>query len=170
MRLYEGDPAPTPPFEGLVDIGNGEAIGKGGAKRLVPWEGSRSATSGDYLVVITDPRPKSPALRTAVKGLAGTLSDDVLRKCLVLNVDTPAENRRFVKRNLPTDDAGRPSSGPRILCDENKEWMREYTALGEKRFSMTVFVLRGGRVEKIAREVEAEVLPMAVKNAIRSLD
>ncbi|KAL7553675.1 hypothetical protein ACHAWF_016992 [Thalassiosira exigua] len=39
-----------------------------------------------------------------------------------------------------------------------------------QRFSMTVFVLRNGRVEKIAREVEAEVLPMVVKNALRSLN
>lgn len=35
---------------------------------------------------------------------------------------------------------------------------------------MTMFVLRNGRVEKIAREVEAEVMPMVVKNAIRSLN
>lgn len=34
---------------------------------------------------------------------------------------------------------------------------------------MTMFVLKEGRVEKIAREVEAEVLPMIVKNAIQSL-
>ena len=47
--------------------------------------------------------------------------------------------------------------------------MREYTALGEKRFSMTMFVLRKGRVEKIAREVEAEVLTTVMRNAVRSL-
>ena len=32
-----------------------------------------------------------------------------------------------------------------------------------------MFVLKNGRVEKIAREVEAEMLPMVVKNAISSL-
>jgi len=41
--------------------------------------------------------------------------------------------------------------------------------IARQRFSMSMFVLRNGRVEKIVREVEAEVLPMVVKNAIRSL-
>ena len=34
---------------------------------------------------------------------------------------------------------------------------------------MTMFVLRDGKVEKIARDVDAELLPMAVKNSIRNL-
>jgi hypothetical protein len=34
---------------------------------------------------------------------------------------------------------------------------------------MTMFVLRDGRVEKIAREVDAELLPVVVKNSIRDL-
>lgn len=165
VRLYEGDPAPTSPFIELLSIENGEPIGKGGMKRLVPWEGSRSAGSDDYLVVITDPRPKSAELRTAMKRLSGAMAGDVLRKCVVINTDTPAENRRFVKKNLGGED-----SDLKIFCDENLEWMREYTALGEKRFSITMFVLKKGRVEKLVREVEAEVLPMVVKNAIRSLN
>lgn len=165
-------------------------------KRIVPWEGSKSSSSSDYLVVITDPRPKSVELRTAMKRLTGSLAGDVLKKCLVINTDTPAENRRFAKNNFK--DEGEL----RILCDENMEFMREYTALGEKvrvcvqlyavlsllpvclplvltmavccigrhqRFSITMFVLREGRVEKIAREVDAEVLTQVLKNAIRSL-
>mmetsp|Transcript_747 Transcript_747/g.1562 ORF Transcript_747/g.1562 Transcript_747/m.1562 type:complete len:349 (-) Transcript_747:147-1193(-) len=172
VRLYEGDPAPTAPFAQLLNIENGEPIGKGGMKRFVPWEGSQSSASRDYLVVITDPRPKSLELRTAMKRLVGSLSGEALKKCLVINTDTPAENRRFLKKNLPTASDGSGTSGGsslRIMCDRDKEWMREYTALGEKRYSMTVFVLRDGRVEKIAREVEAEMLPLVVKNAISSL-
>jgi len=159
VRLYEGDPAPTSPFAELLNIENGEPLGQGGMKRLVPWEGSKS---GDYLVVVTDPRPKSAELRTAMKRLSGALPPDKLKKCLVINTDTPAENRRFIKKNLE-------ESPLNIMCDENLEWMREYTALGEKRFSMTMFVLKEGRVEKLAREVEAESLAMAVTNAIRGL-
>jgi len=177
VRLYEGDPAPTAPFAQLLNIENGEPIGKGGMKRFVPWEGSQSSASRDHLVVITDPRPKSSELRTAMKRLAGSLSGDALKKCLVINTDSPAENRRFLKKNLPATSssdgssgtAGGSSSSLRIMCDRDKEWMREYTALGEKRYSITVFVLRDGRVEKIAREVEAEVLSLVVKNAISSL-
>ncbi|KAL3762218.1 hypothetical protein ACHAWU_004756 [Discostella pseudostelligera] len=126
-RLYEGDPAPTTPFAELLDVENGEAIGKGGMKRLVPWEGSRSTTSADYLVVITDPRPKSVELRTGIKRLSGALKADVLKKCVIINADTPSENRRFLKKNFEE------KTDIKILSDENLEWMREYTALGEKR-------------------------------------
>ncbi len=57
----------------------------------------------------------------------------------MINADTPAENRRFVKKTFGTAEGGGStgiaSSGMRdgltILCDENLEWMREYTALGE---------------------------------------
>ena len=97
-------------------------------KRLLPWEGSKSVTSSDYLVVITDPRPKSVELRTAMKRLMGAMSADQLKKCLVINTDTPAENRRFVKKNMGEDN----QDSLKIMCDENMEWMREYTALGEK--------------------------------------
>ncbi|KAL7526478.1 hypothetical protein ACHAXR_002807 [Thalassiosira sp. AJA248-18] len=169
VRLYEGDPAPTSPFTELLNIENGEPLGKGGMKRLLPWEGSQSTASSDYIIVITDPRPKSLELRTAMKRLVGSLDSGVLKKCVVINTDTPAENRRFRKKNLGGESGVIADDSLRIFCDENMEWMREYTALGEKRFSMTMFVLRNGKVEKIAREVEAEVLTMVLKNAIKSL-
>lgn len=163
IRLYEGDPAPTTPFTQLLNIENGQPLGKGGMKRFVPWEGSRTNASEDYLVVITDPRPKSIELRTAMNRMVGALSADVLRKCVVINTDSPAENRRFLKKSFGDGvDFG-------VLVDEDRGWMKEYTALGETRFSMTIFVLRDGKVEKIVREVEAEVLPMVISNAIRSL-
>ena len=113
---------------------------------------------------ITDPRPKSTELRTALKRLSGALTADTLKKCLVINSDTPGENRRFLKKTFKEDN------NIRIMCDEKLDWMREYTALGEKRYSITMFVLREGRVEKLAREVEAELLPQIVKNAIKSLN
>lgn len=161
-RLYEGDPAPSAPFERLLSIGNGEPLGPGGTKQLVPWE--RASASADYLCVIADPRPKSTELRAGVSRLAAALDAAALRQCVVINADTPAENRRFLKRKFV-------EGGPKvnILVDEDRSWMREYSALGEKRFSMTVFVLRDGRVAKLAREVEAEMLPIVVKNAITSL-
>lgn len=110
----------------LLDVENGEAIGQGGMKRLVPWAGSRSTSSGDYLVVITDPRPKSVELRTGMKRLSGALKADVLKNCVIINADTPSENRRFLKKNFED------KTEIKILSDENLEWMREYTALGEK--------------------------------------
>lgn len=128
-RLYEGDPAPTSPFVDLLNIETGEPIGQGGMKRLVPWEGSKSASSSDYLIVVTDPRPKSVELRTAMKRLAGGLSNDMLAKCVIINTDTPAENRRFVKKNFAEDSGADKMT---VLTDEKMDFMREYTALGEK--------------------------------------
>ena len=98
-------------------------------------------------MVVTDPRPKSSELRTAMKRLSGAMSSDILKKCLIINADTPGENRRFLKKTFIEE-----SEKLRIMCDENLELMREYTALGEKRYSMTMFILREGRVAKIARE------------------
>ena len=165
-RLYEGDPAPTNPFTELLNIENGEPLGKGGVKRLVPWEGSKSASSSDYMIVITDPRPKSVELRTVMKRVVGGFSNDLLSKTVIINTDTPAENRRFVKKNFAEDSgAGKMT----VLTDEKMDWMREYTALGEKRFSITMFILKEGRCEKIAREVEAEIMTETIKNAIRSM-
>ena len=97
-------------------------------KRLLPWEGSKSVSSSDYLVVVTDPRPKSIELRTAVKRLTGAMSADVLKKCLVINTDSPGENRRFIKKNFGEEN----KDSLKIMCDENLELMREYSALGDK--------------------------------------
>ena len=165
-RLYEGDPAPSAPFTELLNIQNGEPLGQGGMKRLVPWEGSKNASSSDFMIVVTDPRPKSVELRTAMKRLVGALSADLLAKCVVINTDTPAENRRFVKKNFSEDSGADKMT---VLTDEKMDWMREYTALGEKRFSITMFILKEGRCEKIAREVEAEVMTETVKNALRTM-
>ena len=165
-RLYEGDPAPSAPFTELLNIQNGEPLGQGGMKRLVPWEGSRNSGSSDFMIVVTDPRPKSVELRTAMKRLVGALSADMLAKCVVINTDTPAENRRFVKKNFSEESGADKMT---VLTDEKMDWMREYTALGEKRFSITMFILKEGRCEKIAREVEAEVMTETVKNAIRTM-
>ncbi|EJK46057.1 hypothetical protein THAOC_35299 [Thalassiosira oceanica] len=158
LRLYEGDPAPTDCWKDLLNL-DGDQIGKGGMKRTLPW--MKSGPS-DYVVVITDPRPKSVELRTAMKRIS-TLGAELKNRIVVINSDTPAENRRFVKKNLGE------GSALRILSDEKLDLMREYTALGEKRFSMTMFILRSGKVERLVREVEAEVLKKVVVNACKSL-
>lgn len=88
-RLFEGDPAPYDVFEGLVDIQTSNPIGVGGAKRLTP-------KSGEYLIVVTDPRMKSDELRDAVRSLSIDLPAEIRKKLIVINADSPAENRRYV--------------------------------------------------------------------------
>eukprot|EP00970_Alexandrium_tamarense_P015883 scaffold5676_cov189-Alexandrium_tamarense.AAC.8 len=133
-RLYEGDPAPSSPFAELLNIETGEPLGHSGMSRLVPWEGgSKTAPPNDYLVVITDPRPKSIELRSAVKRLCNGgsgLGVEVLKRTVVINSDTPGENRKFLKKNFAENSVG--VEALTVLVDENLEWMREYTALGEK--------------------------------------
>jgi hypothetical protein len=125
-RLYEGDPAPSSPFAELCSIHNGEAIGKSGIVRYVPWE--NSAKSGDYIVVITDPRPKSTDLRSAIRKLCGgEVSQEILQRCIIINPDSPGENRKFLKKI-----GGSVAEKLTVLIDEDLAWMREYTALGEE--------------------------------------
>ena len=140
-RLYEGDPAPVSPFADLLDIHTGEPLGESG---IGPWLRSKSIPSDDYLVVISDPRPKSLELRNAMRRLSNGgsgVGSEVLKRCVIVNSDTPAENRRFVKKTFGEGGSGDDGDGSRgklmVLCDENMEWMREYTALGEKVCGLT---------------------------------
>jgi hypothetical protein len=47
--------------------------------------------------------------------------------------------------------------------------MRSYTALGEKRWSMTLFVIADERIQKLARDVDSMQATIVVTNAIKSL-
>ena len=161
-RLFEGDPAPTEPFEGLVNAKSDNVLGDGGTKRVVPW---LSTKSSDYVVVICDPRMKSTELREAVQSMSNQLPKPILSRTIVINADTPSENRRWCKKS------GLGSTiSQNIYSDEKKEWMRAYTALGEKRWSMTMFVLADERIQKIAREMEALSACKTVLNAVKSVE
>lgn len=83
-RLFEGDDAPSDPFEDLLIPQSGNTLGKAGAERLL---------GNDYVVILTDPRPKSSELRLTIPSLT-SLPKDLLAKLIVVNADSPAENRR----------------------------------------------------------------------------
>ena len=161
-RLFEGDPAPSEPFEELVSIKTGNAIGKAGASRLVPWLRKNAERHGEYLIVLTDPRMKSAEMRQTIKRLSINLPADLRDKTIVINADSPAENRRWLDKNGVTNIE--------VYADEKMEWMRSYTALGEKRFAMCMFVLADERVQKLAREVDGVEAARVIRNAISSLD
>jgi hypothetical protein len=161
-RIFEGDPAPAEPFEELVSIISENAIGEGGASRLVPWLRKNPERRSDYLAILTDPRQKSPELREAIRTLSGSLPDEILDRMIVINADSPAENRRWLKKN--------PNKQIDIYSDEKLEWMRAYSALGEKRWSMTLIVIKDEKIQKLAREVDGIQVTRVVKNAINSLE
>ena len=160
-RLFEGDAASAEPFEELVSTKTQNAIGRGGASHLVPWLRKNAGRKSDYLVILSDPRPKSIELRTTIKELSARLTNDILDRLIVVNADSPAENRRWMKKN----DAFTVD----IYSDEKMEWMRDYTALGAERWSMTLFVVADERIQKLAREVDGLQVAKVVTNAVKSL-
>ena len=167
-RIFEGDPAPTDCFEELVSIKSENAIGQRGAERLVPWLRKNPDRQGDYLIVLTDPRMQSPELRQTVKALRSELPFDMLSRLIVVNADSPAENRRWLKKSGMGGD-GESNDKVQIYSDEKMEWMRSYTALGSNRWSMTMFVVSNGVVQRLAREVDVYGASRTIRNAIKSL-
>ena len=147
----------------------------------------------DYVVCLVDPRLKSTELRQAVKTLVSssssttatkTTSSDILRKLIIINADTPAENRRWMKRNKYQQqqqpkkeymDATAMSSSSlssfgffQVYCDEKMEWMHTYTALGEERWSMTLYLLAKGKIQRLVRNVDVYTVNQVVQNMIQS--
>ena len=92
-RLFEGDPAPTDPFEDLTHMTTENALSKKGTKRLLPW---LSGNTKDYLIIISDPRAKSSYMRKVYKQLTASLSAELKQRLIFINADTPAENRKYV--------------------------------------------------------------------------
>jgi hypothetical protein len=147
-------------FEELVSIKSENAIGETGAKRLIPW----LHKTGDYVVVVCDPRVKSLEFRDTVKALRSDLPKEIWNKAIFINADTPAENRRWLKKNNMMD------SGIRLYSDEKREWMQGYTALGENRWSMTLFVLAEERIQKLVRELASVDATNVVDKAINAME
>ena len=164
-RKFEGDPAPAEVFEELVSIRSENAIGGPAAKRLVPW--LRNNDKSDYIVVVSDPREKSPEFLNTLKSLSSELPNDIFKKIVFINADTPAQNRRLLKK------IGMLDSNVRLYSDEKREWMQAYTALGENRWSMTLYVLADERIQKLVREFSqisaSNVVQKAVKASERRL-
>lgn len=160
-RIFEGDPAPVEAFQDLVHFATGNALGKNGASRIVPWLNKSATKQGDILIVITDPREKSSELRSVMKNISKFISADILSRLIVINADTAAENRRFLNKNQIENIP--------VYCDEKREWMREYTVLGEKRWAMCLMILKNGRVERLVRELDMELATEVIKTSVASL-
>lgn len=166
-RMYEGDPAPDTPFEDLVNVKNDLAIGKRGTDRLLPW--LKRSDLKDFIICISDPREKSAELRKLMKTLPASLNSATPgsnvgkkygEKLIFINADSSPENSRFLKKNEISD--------VQVYSDEKREWMRAYTALGDKRWSVCMFILAGGKVQKMIRELDPDLADKAVINAIKS--
>jgi hypothetical protein len=97
-----------------------------------------------------------------MKKLLTDLPPDELKRLIIINSDSPAENRRWLKRNGLWDKL-------QVYSDEKMEWMQAYTtALGEKRWSM--FLIADELVQKLAREVDVNRASRAILNAVKSVN
>ena len=163
-RIFEGDPAPSECFENLISVTTENKVAKKGAGRLAPWTSNDyGIDADDYRVVICDPRKLSTEFHQATKDLYGGLPKDIKDRLYFINADTPAENRRWMKKNGLQDNVD-------MYCDtEDMDWMKAFTALGENRWSMTMFVLRKGKVEKLARDLDIYNAPKTVMNAVKAM-
>jgi hypothetical protein len=129
---------------------------------LLPWLRKNPERQSDYLVVLCDPRMKSTELQLAVQNIVVDLAAPILSRVIVINADTPAENRRWLKKS---GFEGKVD----VYSDEKMDWMRAYTALGEKRWSMTMFVVADEQVQKLAREVDQYAASRVIRNAVDSI-
>ena len=58
--------------------------------------------------------------------------------------------------------------GVTLYSDEKMEWMRTYTALGETRWSMTMYVLADERIQKLVRELSSINVSEVVRKAVNA--
>lgn len=136
---------------------------------------------------------QSLELRESVKVLMNELPFDIKSRLIVINADSPAENRRWLKKvglyNTNTDDStqksspslsaltqplsNQPSSLPAIqslelYSDEKMEFMRTYTALGDQRWTMTMYVVATERIQKLVRNVDQYSVSRTMQNAVKA--
>lgn len=159
-RLFDGDPINADAFEDLVSVKTGNAIGSKGKKHLLPW--LRSNTSAQpYLAVLCDPRSNSQELRDTIKDLVRSLPPIIKASMIIVNADTPSENRRWIKKNSFDETLN-------VMSDEKMTWMRTYTALGDDKWGMTLFVLAEGKVKRIVRDLDRYTARQTIIKAVNA--
>jgi len=159
-RLFEGDEIDSKAFEDLVSIQSEKTLSDMDVKRMLPWV--KDADSDDYVLIFCDPRPKNGQFRSIITSCYASYPKPMMSKVYFINADSPSENRRFVKKEkkltIPTSN---------ILSDEKRLWMRSVTALGDKRWSITMFILAKGQIQTLVRDFDYEMLQTIVNNALK---
>ena len=160
-RLFEGDDAPTEAFCDLVQSAKVDPriLGEPGMRRLLPW---MKGDNKDFLMIISDPRPKSFELRRLMKSMQNSLPASITSRTIVITSDTSLENFKYMKKNDITSFD--------LYSDEKRGWMKEYTALGENRWAMCVFIVANGRMQRIVRELDPDIGINVLSKVVNSLN
>jgi len=157
-RLFEGDEIGSKPFEDLVSVQTEKALTELDVKKMLPW--LKNPESNDYVIIFCDPRPKNNEFRKIISSCHGYYPRNMMSKCYFINADSPAENRRWIRKQ-------KEIPAHQILSDEKRQWMRAVTALGEKRWSATMFIVAQGRIQSLVRDLDHEMLQTIVDNALK---
>jgi len=56
-----------------------------------------------------------------------------------------------------------------LYSDEKREFMRQYTALGEKRWAICMFIISDGVIQRVVRELDQDIAGDVVQRAVNSL-
>lgn len=104
----------------------------------------------DYLVILTEPRMKSPDLRQTVQNLLSDFSFDIQNCLIIINAD-----RWWLKESGLEDKI-------QVYSDEKMEWRWV-----KKQYSMTIIIIANKRVQKPAQEVDMYEASRVIKNAVK---
>jgi len=55
-----------------------------------------------------------------------------------------------------------------LYSDEKMNWLRAYTALGEQRWTMTVYILVQGHIQKLVQNVDQYNVVRTVQEAVQA--
>jgi len=158
-RLFEGDEISSKVFEDLVSVQTEKALSESDVIKILPW--LKNSESDEYVLIFCDPRPKNNEFRKIISSFHASYPKSMMPKVWFINADSPSENRRMVRKMQGGILAHN------ILSDEKRLWMRSVSALGEKRWSTTMFVLAQGRVQSLVRDFDFEMLQTIVNNALK---
>lgn len=110
--------------------------------------------------VITDPREKSTELRRTIKSFE-KLPTPIKNRMIVITSDSARDNAKYMKNN--------GVSSFELYSDEKREFMRQYTALGEKRWAICMFIISDGVIQRVVRELDPDIAGDVVQRAVNSL-
>lgn len=114
----------------------------------------------DCIQVITDPREKSTELRRTIKSFE-KLPTPIKNRMIVITSDSARDNAKYMKNN--------GVSSFELYSDEKREFMRQYTALGEKRWAICMFIISDGVIQRVVRELDPDIADDVVQRAVNSL-
>ena len=160
-NLQQGDKARRLDFETLHDASTSKPLGAMRAAQLVPWV---PPFLTEYLIVLADPRPRSPDLRQSAQYLHSEESFRNTMKMIAITADdSTKETLAWMKRvNITPDSFG-------VLLDNpTLDWMMTYGCIED--YSLHILVIDSdGIIQKNVGNVKPSEACHLVSDIVTSL-